>query len=202
MSTEQVLVAQVADRVWEAREGLIADLVRMTRAQISALDHDAASRSLLEASITENIVAAVHFLKQDIDVEYLDAPTAALAYARMLAQRDIPLSALIRAYRIGYSQFLDRGFAVLADLPAEDRVPLVVTLVRRAAQYIDQICEQVGRTYEIERDRWVASQSGVRQQWVNELLGGGPGDRAGPERGLHKTQEAVEVASTQWPGGE
>jgi hypothetical protein len=31
--------------------------------------------------------------------ELVEAPSAALAYTRALAQRDVPLSALIRAYR-------------------------------------------------------------------------------------------------------
>ena len=129
MSTEQVLIARVADRLWEARDYLIAGLVQMTLAEIGALDHDAASRSLLDASITENIVAAVHFLRQGIDAGHLKASTSALAYARMLAQRDVPLSALIRAYRIGHSQFLDVAFTDLDDLPVEDRAPLAVMLV-------------------------------------------------------------------------
>ncbi|UIX32788.1 PucR family transcriptional regulator [Streptomyces sp. GQFP] len=202
MPTEQVLVARAAGRLLEERERLIASLVRVTRAQISALDHDAASRSLLEASITENIVAAMNFLQQGIDAQHLEAPTAALAYARMLAQRDVPLSALIRAYRIGHSTFLDTAFTVLDDLPAEDRLSLVVALVRRSAQFIDLVCEQVGRTYELERERWVASQSGVRQQWVNELLGGGPVDRAAAERALRYPLDAVHVACTLWPVGQ
>ncbi|NBM15173.1 CdaR family transcriptional regulator [Streptomyces sp. GC420] len=199
MSTEQALLAEAADRLLAVREELIAELMRLTRVQISALHHDAASRSLLEASITENIVTAVNFLREGIGVEYLEAPNAALAYARMLAQRDVPLSALIRAYRIGHSRFLDVAFAGLDGLPAQDRVPLVVGLVRRSAEFIDQVCEQVGRTYELERDRRVASQSGVRQQWVNELLGGGTVDHAQAERALRYPLDAVHVAFTLWP---
>ncbi|MFH8734197.1 MULTISPECIES: hypothetical protein [unclassified Streptomyces] len=184
MSTEQSLAIAAVDSLWDAREELIAGLVRVTPTQIAALDHDAALRSLLEASITENIVAALNFIKQGIDPDDLEAPTAALAYARVLAQRDVPLSALIRAYRIGHSLVLDQAFASLDDLPPDDRVPLVLFLVRRSALFIDQICEQVGRAYERERERWVAGRSGVRQQWVNELLGGGPVDRAAAERAL------------------
>ncbi|MGA5200662.1 PucR family transcriptional regulator [Streptomyces variegatus] len=201
MSTEQILLAPIANRLLEERERLIARLVRTARAEISALDHDTASRSLLEASVTENIVAAMNFLQQGIDAQYVDAPTAALAYARSLAQRDVPLSALIRAYRIGHSMFLDEAFTVLDELPAEERFPLSVALVRRGGQFIDQVCEQVGRAYEIERDRWVATQGGVRQQWVNELLGGGPVDRAAAEHALRYPLDAVHVACTLWPTG-
>lgn len=201
MSAEQSLITGAADRLWARREELIAGLVQATRAQISALDHDAASRSLLEASITENIVAALNFIKQNIDPDHLEAPTAALAYARVLAQRDIPLSALIRAYRIGHSLVLDHAFDFIDDVPPDDRVALVLLFVRRSGEYIDRICEQVGRTYERERERWVASQSGVRQQWVNELLDGGPVDFGAAERALRYPLDAVHVACTLWPAG-
>lgn len=200
MQAQQELLVKVADRLWQMQEELIADLVQATRAQIAVLDR-AGSRSLMEASFTENVVVAINFLRQEFDADLLDAPTAALAYARVLAQRDVPLSALIRAYRIGHGRFLDHVFAFLDDMPAEERLPVVVEFVRRSAQFIDQICEQVGRTYERERDRWVASQSGVRQQWVNELLGGGPVDRAAAERVLQYPLQTVHVACVLWPVG-
>jgi DNA-binding PucR family transcriptional regulator len=202
MPTEQSLAAEVADRLEEDRDELVAGLMRMTRAKIRVLDHDAGLRSLLEASITENIVSALHFIGQGIDTDDLEAPTSALAYARVLAQRDVPLSALIRAYRIGHKLMLDHAFARLDDIPADDRLPLVLLLVRRSAEFIDQICEQVGRAYERERERWVASLSGVRQQWVNELLAGGPVYRAAAERALRYPLDALHVACTLWPVAE
>ncbi|MFK4107255.1 PucR family transcriptional regulator [Streptomyces sp. NPDC002176] len=199
MAMEQALVGQLVDRLRGTREAMIADLVRLTLVQIDALDHDAATRSLLEASLSENVVAGLNFLQQDFAPELLEAPSSALAYARVLAQRDVPLSALVRAYRIGHSRVLDHAFAHLDDLPAEQRVSLVLDVVRRSALFIDQICEQVGRAYERERERWVASQGGVRQQWVGALLGGGPVDRAAAERALRYPLDAVHVACTLWP---
>ncbi|MEU6578424.1 helix-turn-helix domain-containing protein [Streptomyces sp. NPDC046805] len=201
MRTEQALVGQLVDRLWEAKDEVVASMVQLSLVQISALDHDAATRSLLEASITENVVSALNFIRQDFDADLLEAPSSALAYARALAQRDVPLSALIRAYRIGHARVLDFAFAQLDHLPAEHRVALVVDLVRRGGTYIDQISEQVGRAYERERERWVASQGGVRQHWVNELLGGGAIDRAAAEQALRYPLDAVHVACTLWPAG-
>ncbi|MFF9364505.1 PucR family transcriptional regulator [Streptomyces griseoluteus] len=199
MESRQALGIAVGDRIWQCREDFIADLLQMTRSHITDLDHDAASRSLLGASITENVVAAINFIRQGIDADLLEAPTAALAYARFLAQRDVPQSALIRAYRIGHARFLDHAFPLLDDLPADERTPLVLELVRLSGQFIDQICEQVGRTYEREREQWVASQSGVRQQWVSALLGEGPLDRAAAEKTLRYPLDGLHVACTLWP---
>ncbi|MDQ0994592.1 CdaR family transcriptional regulator [Streptomyces sp. V3I7] len=201
MPTEQAQVAQLVDRLGADRHEIVAGMVQMVLGQISDLDHDAATRSLLEASIAENVVAALNFLKQDFDADLLEAPSSALAYARVLAQRDVPQSALIRAYRIGHAQVLDHALGYLDEVPSEHRASLVVTMVRRSAQYIDQICEQVGRTYERERERWVASQGGVRQHWVNELLGAGAVDRAAAEQALRYPLDAVHVACKLWPVG-
>ncbi|MEU6815405.1 helix-turn-helix domain-containing protein [Streptomyces sp. NPDC046860] len=201
MPTQQALVSQLVDRLRGTSEAMITDLVRLTLVQIDALDHDAATRSLLEASLSENVMAALNFLQQDFDPELLEAPSAAVAYARTLAQRDVPLSALVRAYRIGHSRVLDHAFAHLDALPAEHRVALVLDVVRRSALFIDHVCEQVGRAYEHERERWVASQGGVRQQWVGALLGAGPVDRAAAERALRYPLDAVHVACTLWPVG-
>jgi DNA-binding PucR family transcriptional regulator len=116
----------------------------------------------------------------------------------VLAQRDIPQSALIRAYRIGHGQFLDLVFSQLDAVPPQERLTLVQLVVRRSGQYIDQICEQVGRAYERERERWVASRSGVRQQWVNQLLSGVPLDQAAAERALRYPLDALHVSLTLW----
>src|SRR5262249_12781219 len=104
----------VAREMLRRRDDFIAELTEATRSQIRALDNDSRMRSLLEASITENVVAAVHFLEYDTPAEDVEAPTAALVYARSLAQRDVPLSALIQAYRIGHARFLDTAMRYAA----------------------------------------------------------------------------------------
>jgi hypothetical protein len=53
--------------------------------------------SLLDASVEENVVTVVHMLRHGIVTAHVEAPTAALKYARRLAQRDVPATALIRA---------------------------------------------------------------------------------------------------------
>jgi DNA-binding PucR family transcriptional regulator len=181
------------------RESFIAALFEVTRDEVRALDHDTRMRTLLEASITENIVSAVNFLDNGTALEDLEAPTAALTYARTLAQRDVPLSALIRAYRIGHSRFLDAVLEIINTAPAEDQMDVVLHFVRRSADYIDKVCEQVGRSYEAERDRWVSSRSGLRQQSVNEILQGTSTDIVQAEETLLYSFDRTHVAVEAWP---
>ena len=63
--------------------------------------------TLLEASVGENVATLLHVLQHDIVMENVRAPAAAQEYARRLAQRGIPIAALLRAYRIGSARYQD-----------------------------------------------------------------------------------------------
>jgi DNA-binding PucR family transcriptional regulator len=190
-------LALVAEHMYQHRDDFISDLVDVTKAEIQTLSHDIRMADQLKASITENIVAGIHYL--DASGTEVAAPTAALAYARALAQRDLPLSALIRAYRIGHARFLEVAmrYAASALEPAE-RVQTIIELVSRSALFIDQLCDQVGLLYEQERDRWVSRQSGLQQQWVSEVLSGGPVDIERAEAALRYSLGGAHVAAVVW----
>jgi DNA-binding PucR family transcriptional regulator len=165
----------------ERRDDFIRHLFDSLAREISELTGDARLTSLFEAAVTENIVSMVNFLERGTSVADLDATSAALAHARTLAQRDIPLSALFRAYRLGHVQFIDLGLELIHDSPTELRGALSQALVRRSADFIDKVCEQVGSAYETERDQWMSERGGIRQHWVGEILSGRPLDAATAE---------------------
>jgi len=165
----------------ERRDDFIRELSASLRAQISELTGDARLTSLFEAAVTENIVSMVNFLERGTSVADLDATSAALAHARTLAQRDIPLSSLFRAYRLGHVQFIDLGLELIHDSPTELQGGLSQELVRRSAEFIDKVCDQVGSAYETERDQWMSERGGIRQHWVSEILSGRPIDSATAE---------------------
>ncbi|WP_424756660.1 hypothetical protein [Mycobacterium sp.] len=56
---------------------------------------------LLAPSVEGNIDRVLRALRYGIDVERIEAPTAAFEYARRLAQHGVPVNALVRAYRLG-----------------------------------------------------------------------------------------------------
>jgi hypothetical protein len=62
-------------------------------------------------------------LRYGIDVQRVQAPTAALEYARRLAQHGVPVHALVRAYRIGQRRFNELMFA---EVQVTDMEPLVI----------------------------------------------------------------------------
>ena len=202
----QETVALVARRMLDLREHFIRDLFDRTLREVRVLDHDERLRALLEASISENIVAGVNYIRRGDGGGDVDAPSAALTYARILAQRDVPQTALIRAYRLGHSLFLDATMAMVPEVSAPsaadgaDQAATFTELVRLSNAYIDRVCEQVGRAYELERDRWVSSRSGLRQQWVTELLEGAVVDLEQAQEALGYALGGTHVAVVVWPG--
>ncbi|NMI01150.1 PucR family transcriptional regulator [Pseudonocardia acidicola] len=163
-------VVLVARAMLPHRERFIAELTAETEQEIAVLDHDERLGALLEASIAENIVTAMHVLMNDIDPHTVDAPSSATSYARRLAQRDVPLSALLRAYRLGQAKFLDTALSEAVRLNRADTSETMIALVNVVAVYIDRVCEQVARAYEEERERWVSSRGVLRQHWITQLL--------------------------------
>ena len=78
-----------------------ADIYGLVVREIPQLRTDRRVLALLEASVAENVATVLHILQYGIDLDHVHAPAAAGEYARRLAQRGVPMAALLRAYRIG-----------------------------------------------------------------------------------------------------
>jgi hypothetical protein len=150
------------------------DLVELLTREIEPLRDDERVVSLLSASVAENVATLLHVFEHGIDPETAEAPAAAIAYARRLAQRGVPVVALVRAYRIGQARFLHWCFEeLLGEAPAD---PLLSEATRRMMElsftYIDRVSEQVIDEYQLERDRWARNRATVRVARVRSLLTG------------------------------
>jgi hypothetical protein len=166
------LLAAVAASLGRRLGELTQDVTEHLAAVIEPLRGDTAILGVLRASVTENIAAVIHVLEYGVPLDTLEAPPAAIEYARRLAQRGVPAGALIRAYRVGHERFLQWG---LDELDRQGReVALVVAVARRmvglSSGYIDRVTEQVFTEYEHERDRWLLTQTAMRAGRVRALL--------------------------------
>lgn len=105
-------ISVIARHMQLIRDDFISELFDKMKAEIRGLDYDARMADLWRASITENFVTAVHYLDRDTPQSLVEAPAAALAYARAAAQRDIPLSGLVSGAPARACAFLGGGDAV------------------------------------------------------------------------------------------
>jgi hypothetical protein len=149
-----------------------ADIFQLIVREIAPLRGDQRVLTLLEASVGENVATMVHILQHGIDLEKVHAPAAAEEYARRLAQRGVPVAALLRAYRIGSARFEDWCLHELGRR-TDNAAVVSATGLRIAAitaSYIDKVSEEVVSAYEAEKENWLRNQSVARAARVRALL--------------------------------
>jgi PucR C-terminal helix-turn-helix domain/GGDEF-like domain len=153
---------------------IAADVYGLIVREIPPLRSDTRILSLLDASVAENVATMLHVLQHDIDLEKVRAPAAAQEYARRLAQRGVPVAALLRAYRIGSARFQDWCLEELGR--STDDASMVSAVGLRiadiTARYIDRVSEEVVSAYEAEKENWLRNLSATRAARVRALLAG------------------------------
>jgi DNA-binding PucR family transcriptional regulator len=151
-----------------------ADIYNLIVREIPQLRTDSRVLTLLEASVTENVATVLHILQHGIDLDRVHAPTAAEEYARRLAQRGVPVAALLRAYRIGSARFQDWCLEELGR--RTDNASIVSAAGLRIADitatYIDRVSEEVLAAYEAEKENWLRNLSAARAARIRALLSG------------------------------
>jgi PucR C-terminal helix-turn-helix domain/GGDEF-like domain len=167
-------VASVAASLEPRIAELASDIRDLIQCDIPMLDSDPTLSSLLGASVEENVLTVVHMLRHGILTAHVEAPTAALEYARRLAQRNIPATALIRAYRLGQARFLRHCIGELLDQTPGDHVEGASTqwMVEHVSDTLDRVVEQIIAAYESARERWVHNRSAVLTMRVKSVLAG------------------------------
>jgi len=149
------------------------DMRELLTRTIPELRGDDVVVNLLAASVEGNVATVLHIFEHNIVPEDLEAPAAALEYARRLAQRGVPLHALVRAYRVGHGRFLRWCLDEVARQVQEGAAAVAVTdrLLDLSFRYVDRVTERVISAYQQERDRWLLSQTAARGARVRTLLG-------------------------------
>lgn len=165
-------VAEIAGRLHDRLADVSSVIGRDLEEKIPELRGDAWIMDLLGASVEGNVNTILHALRYDIDVQRVEAPTAALEYARRLAQHGVPVNALVRAYRLGQRRMNELVFAEVRtlDVPEAMGYAVLEAITATLFGYIDWISQQVVAIYEDERERWLENQNSLRALRVREVL--------------------------------
>ncbi|MBV9350671.1 MAG: PucR family transcriptional regulator, partial [Mycobacterium sp.] len=157
------------------RLGEVSSVIRCSlEDEIPELRGDAGLSDLLGASVEGNVDTLLQALRYDIAVQRVEAPTAALEYARRLAQHGVPVNALVRAYRLGQRRMNEQLFAAVRslDVASTTRYAVIEAITATLSEYIDWVSQQVVVVYEDERERWLENQNTMRAVRVREVLAG------------------------------
>ncbi len=168
------LLALVARQLDLRMPEIVREMRDLLASRIDDLGGDPQLVEMLQASIEGNVTTICHILANGIDLESLQPTTAAVEYAARLAQRDVPLAALTRAYYLGQSMFLRLGMDEAERLGVTDRVKIDV--VRDIAdvvhRYIDWILQLVTGVHEQERRRWWTTRATLNASIILKVLRG------------------------------
>ncbi|MFN6548839.1 PucR family transcriptional regulator [Mycolicibacterium septicum] len=164
--------AVVMDRLMARQTAVSQSVQQALASQITQLRGDRELVQLLGASVAGNVETIFNALRHDISLDNIEPPTAALEYARRVAQRGVPMDALVRAYRLGHSLVIDAASDEVNATGLDARIGLAVfeRITSVSFRYIDWISQQVVVVYEEERDPWLTNQNSARALRVREVL--------------------------------
>ena len=168
------LMASVAAAVGRRSAAVSADVYEVVLREIPELHDDRAVLALLASSVHSNVGTCLQIMQHQIDLGAVQAPAASLEYARRRAQRGTPLTALLRAYRLGHTCFSDWLLKELARQADDAQMLTAATLgmSKIVAGYVDQTSEEIVTAYTRERERWLRNRSAARGARIRDLLSG------------------------------
>ncbi len=152
------------------------------------------------ASTEASILGFAQILEQGADPAdaSLGAPT--LAYAQESAHRGIPLTTLIRSYRLGHAAAWERVAALIAAEAHDlDQRALATELCSAwLFAYVDEALCLAEDFYSAERERWARSTAATRAETIDTILAGAPIDAALAGRRLGYELDRHHTAVIAW----
>ncbi|MDN5744870.1 MAG: helix-turn-helix domain-containing protein [Nocardioidaceae bacterium] len=198
---EQRSASALLQHLLGEREALAAEVTAGILREMPELTRETRLTALLEAAVTENVLACMHGIALGTELSSIDAPPAGVEHARILAQQEVSITVLLRVYRLGQTRFTE-GIIERARSLGLDASEIVLELVRATSVYIDRVSHQVTHAYEAERELRLGSKVAVRQHWVSKLLTSTATDVARAEAALRYRLHGWHVAVEAWVEGE
>jgi GAF domain-containing protein/anti-sigma regulatory factor (Ser/Thr protein kinase) len=151
--TADGLVSRVARELVPRADELTAEVERCLRREMPELwVHPDAMAS---NNVAEHVMAVLSALQYGVDPSGIEVPDAELERVRRVARHGIPVSAVLRAFRLGQAIILDRLLEEMARRTDDAALLSEATrsLTATATGYVDRTSEQGVVAYEEERDR-------------------------------------------------
>jgi DNA-binding PucR family transcriptional regulator len=154
----------------------------------------------LAASVQDNVSTVLRVFQMRPARDSVTAPAAALDYARRLAQRGVPISVLLRAYRLGQAAFHQAMLAEISTLGIDaDTVAVAASELSTVTfDYVDRISEDVVAAYQQERDNWMRNRIAARSARVMAMLNSAQVDVSDVEKTLGYPLGQTHIGIVAW----
>ncbi|MFL9683518.1 MULTISPECIES: SpoIIE family protein phosphatase [Streptomyces] len=156
MGTEaDAFLGQLARHLRPQVEKLAGLLLQRLNGEFPELWENADIEVLTLEETAQHVTALLDLLESRPGAGVPEAPPAALDIARLYARRGIPVSRLLRAYRLGHLSLLEQLQAEAPRLTDDWHMINLATvrLVAIGFDYVDRSSEEVVAAYQEERDR-------------------------------------------------
>ncbi len=152
------------------------------------------------ASTEASILGFAQILEQGADPAAASLGTATLAYTKEAAQRGIPLTTLMRSYRLGHGAAWERVATLIAAHASDSEQRAIATELCSAwlFAYVDAALLLAEDFYTAERERWVRSTAATRAATIETILAGDPIDAALASRRLGYELDRRHTAVIAW----
>ncbi|MGD9531540.1 PucR family transcriptional regulator [Pseudonocardia sp.] len=169
---------EVAAALLAEPDELLATVVAEITAAVPGLAAEPRLRALLAATVHDTVLGGLAVFASGAPVRDAVAPDAGVELACRLAQQNVPISVMLRAYRLGQAAFQQEMLTRIGGrrVGAEELVGAARDLTSVTFSFVDAIAEQVVAAYQAERDEWLSRRNTARLARVTALLAGGTGD--------------------------
>src|SRR5918999_3611057 len=180
MASEAAQLETVAAKFLGEREALATEMAELIREGIEEFSgFDPELTEAVRVSCLANMEAGFGALLADRELPR-EIPADARDLALLMARLDLPLAALLRAYRIGHAlvwrKFFDEVERTATD--EEDRRETLAIVSDYLFDYVDRLATMLTDEYTAERDRSMRSREQRRTQLVRDVLDGADPDPA------------------------
>lgn len=167
-----VLVGDVARRMQSKLPAITDAMGALLADGVAGINNDPDLTGMLYASIDSNLSTIFHVLANDIPIDHLRPPTAAVEYALRSAQRGVPSNALRRAYHVGQDDLMAAIFSEIQalDCRPEQQVLVLHRVLQVVNAYVDWITQYVLEVYDKEKKRWLAASSDMSSSLIHKLV--------------------------------
>jgi len=190
----------VAALVAERARAMSVEVAEAIDARLPDLQPDAESLEANRASAEASILGFAKMLEEGADPANARLGAATLAYAQEGAQRGIPVTVLLRSYRLGHAAVWERIAAVIAEQATDPELRSAATALcsQWLFAYTDAALCVAEDFYSAERERWVRSAAATRADTITSILAGEPIDIAVASRRLGYELDRRHTALVAW----
>ena len=167
-------IARIITRLDEQAATISDALCTAAQDNVPELPRDDGMSQLMRVAMRDHFQTVFRALLQDIDVTKITAPATHIEYARALARRDVPLTAMMRGHRLGQRRLAEVMFAELeaSGMESARKAAVIETLARTMAKYVDVVSMQVLAAYQREHELLLKAQRITRGMQIREVLDG------------------------------